>query len=268
MEKIKFFKYQGAGNDFIIIEDFSEKYSSMGSCLIEQLCDRNFGIGADGLVLIEPSIIAHVKMRFFNRDGEEADFCGNATRCVVWHLNRDNISIETKQGIVLGKKEQELVSIKMPFCEEVLSPIALEGDRIGHLYNTGVPHLILYVKDLKTSSFNEEARVLRNSDMFQPEGVNVSFIQEIDKKMKIRTYERGVEGETLACGTACAAVALWMRGNDKKKKSQYTVYPKSQNPLQFTFDIQENMWMKGDAQNVYEGMISIPKLSKVARVKL
>jgi diaminopimelate epimerase len=260
MKRLKFYKYQGAGNDFILIEDFSEKYLKFSKSQIQNLCHRNYGIGSDGLILLRKSRISHAKMHFFNPDGQGADLCGNGSRCAVAHLKDARVTLETTEGIILGENHEDAVAIKLPRTEEIMSPIAVDGDRIGHLFHTGVPHLIIMVNDLENGDFEKHSQTLRYSEMFQPEGVNVSFLKISDGSASIRTYERGVEGETLACGTACAAAALLMRKNDKKKKSQYTVYPKSLNPLQFTFDNQDNIWMRGSALKVFEGEINIPNL--------
>lgn len=261
MERVKFFKYQGAGNDFIFIEGSR----SIEPHIIQNLCHRNFGIGSDGLVIIEPSLIATAKMTFYNPDGYEAQFCGNATRCVVRHLGEPKVSIETVQGIVLGEENDGEVSIKMPVAQEVISPVALEDQETGHFFDIGIPHLLINVDDLDDAHFERKAKRHRYSKLFEPEGVNVSFIKEIGDDLFIRTYERGVEGETLACGTACTAAALYMRNRDCKKKSQYTVYPKSLNALQFTFDNQENIWMTGNALKVFEGEIDLSTVVAVVR---
>jgi diaminopimelate epimerase len=265
MKPVKFFKYQGAGNDFILLEDFNQTLTFDIKEYISFMCVRNFGIGADGLILLQPSKIADAKMRIFNSDGGEATMCGNGLRCAVKHFDKAHVSIETLEGIAVGENEDTAVSVTLPKIEEVLSPLALSHSRIGHLYHTGVPHLVISVDSLEVKDFEQEAKELRYHKMFAPDGVNVSYIKEIDNDLHIRTYERGVEKETLACGTACAAATLLLRKNDKKKKSQYRVFPKSGNALQFTFDSQERIWMKGPAEAVFCGEIDLSKVKNNER---
>ena len=129
--------------------------------------------------------------------------------------------------------------------------------------NTGVPHLIIMLDDIDISNFETQARELRYHKMFSPEGVNVSYISRQGINIMVRTYERGVEAETLACGTACAASVLVIRKYDKKKQSLYRAYPKSGNPLQFTFDSQDRIWMEGPAERVFQGEIQLLKEERV-----
>ncbi len=260
MKRVKFFKYQGAGNDFILLEDFNQTLNFDIRKYISFLCDRNFGIGADGLILLQTSKIADAKMRIFNSDGGEATMCGNGLRCAVKHFEQKSVSIETLEGIAVGENEEGIVSVTLPKVEELLSPLSLSNSKIGHLFHTGVPHLVIIVDSLEVEDFEQEAKQLRYHKMFAPDGVNVSYIKEVDKDLHIRTYERGVEKETLACGTACAAATLLLRKYDKKKKSQYRVFPKSGNALQFTFDNQERIWMKGPAEAVFSGEIDLSKM--------
>ena len=256
-KQVKFFKYQGAGNDFIFFEDFADKFNEEIVSLIPALCDRNYGIGADGVIILQSSVIATTKMRIFNSDGCEAEMCGNGLRCTVAHLKKAEVTVETKAGICLGKNTESGVVVTLPSAEVIMSPIALQNNQVGHLIDTGVPHLIIIVDSLEDPEFESKARALRNHKMFAPDGVNVSYITSCDGSIYIRTYERGVESETLACGTACAASVLVMRKYDKKKKSMYTVYPKSLKKLHFSFDNQERIWMAGPALLVFQGEIQL-----------
>ena len=208
-----FYKYQGAGNDFILVED-----EDVSSC-VEKLCDRNFGIGADGVILLEDSSLADIKMRIFNADGSEAAMCGNALRCVVLHKGRETISIETKAGICYVKLLQGKIFATLPYAKEISAPITLPGGRLGYHVDTGVPHLIIYEQDLEKKDFVQVAREIRFDERFAPGGVNVSYIKVDESNIFIRTYERGVENETLACGSGSAAAAFIVRKNDKKERS-------------------------------------------------
>lgn len=262
---MKFFKYQGAGNDFILIDDFQKKVGAKIKKHIPSLCDRHFGIGADGVILLQSSRLATAKMKFFNPDGGEACLCGNGLRCAVKHLKMERVSIETGAGICLGENRDNHVAATIPNISEILSPLAIGVNRVGHLIDTGVPHLIIESAEFEREDFTEYARDLRYHTMFAPDGVNVSLIKQDGADIHIRTYERGVEGETLACGTACAASVAVIRKGDNKSRLRYTVYPKSKDALHFTFDSQERVWMQGPAELVFHGDISLKEDKKVIK---
>ncbi len=264
-KQVEFFKYQGAGNDFILFEDFSGKLKGPTAHEILKLCDRNYGIGGDGVIILQSSIIATTKMRIFNADGGEADICGNGLRCTVAHFGHEKVSIETNAGICIGESRSTGIFVTLPCAEDIMSPLALENNQTAHLINMGVPHLIIMVESLEDIEFEHKARKLRNHKMFAPAGVNVSYITTSNDSIFIRTYERGVEGETLACGTASAAAAFVMRNYDKKRKSMYTVYPKSLNPLHFIFDNQGRIGMLGPASRVFQGQIHLSVESQIKR---
>lgn len=251
-KRVGFFKYQGSGNDFILIEDYHNFFFTHFQDKISTLCNRHYGIGADGFILLQSSLIADCKMRIFNPDGNEASMCGNGLRCVIKHLESDHVTVETNEGICIGENHED-VRATIPIAEEILSPVALIDGNVGHLINTGVPHLIIPVSTLEVDDFEEKARVLRYHEMFSPHGVNVSYIKSVDEKIYIRTYERGVEKETLSCGTAAAACAYVVRKHETTKQSLYKIYPKSNEILQFSFDSLENIWMRGPAEKIFKG---------------
>ena len=248
---MNFYKYQGAGNDFILVEDG-------GVCgYVSHLCDRHFGIGADGVIVLEPSVDCDIRMRIFNSDGGEASMCGNALRCVVLHLQKENISIETSAGVCFGKMIDGAILATLPYVKEEEEPYILDDGRKGYLIDTGVYHLIIFEEvDFDTPDFEEDAKKIRFDKRFGKSGVNVSYIME-EGDILIRTYERGVEKETLACGTAAAAAAFLVRKNDKKERFEYTVYPVSKKTLKFTFDEDDRIWMEGPASLVFKGKMAM-----------
>lgn len=226
---MKFFKYHGAGNDFVLIDNRGEEISEGGKPdLARQLCNRRFDIGGDGLILVESSSKADVKMRIFNPDGSEPQMCGNGIRCITKHIydtgtKKDEISIETLAGIkdvrVSREGETTYVRVNMgkPLFERKDIPATGEGRLLEeklelngeefeiYAVNTGVPHVVIFVEDVKKADVLNIGRAVRNNALF-PQGTNVSFIEIAgDNLFKIRTYERGVEGETLACGTGITA---------------------------------------------------------------
>jgi len=226
---MKFFKYHGAGNDFVLIDNRGEEIpEERKPDLARQLCNRRFGIGGDGLILIESSSKADVKMRIFNPNGSEPQMCGNGIRCIAKHIydsgtERDEISIETLASIkdVMVSREWETTYVRVnmgkPLFERKDIPATGEGRLLEeklevngeefeiYAVNTGVPHVVIFVEDIKKADVLNIGRAVRNNALF-PQGTNVNFLEIAgDNLFKIRTYERGVEGETLACGTGITA---------------------------------------------------------------
>lgn len=208
---IAFYKYQGAGNDFVIIDNRLQTFPKGDFLLIARMCDRHFGIGADGLILLEESQEADFRMVYFNADGREGTMCGNGGRCIV--------SFANKLGLI--KTKTSFLAIDGLHFAEVLDDgrVALAMNEVsaiekiteGHyLLDTGSPHYVI-VCDEMPGDFLEDARRIRNSERFNREGVNVNFIVIQEEKIHIRTYERGVENETLACGTGAVAAAAIAR---------------------------------------------------------
>jgi len=214
---INFTKMVGAGNDFIVIDCLAKKggkrYSSFSN-LAGYLCERRVGVGADGMLVLEKSRTSNFKMRIFNADGSEAEMCGNGLRCAVLFFNKKgNVTIETMAGRyearITGRNK---VKIKMERPKDITLdiPVKLNGRRIHVSYiDTGVPHAVVFVNGLNDINVESIGRSIRFYNKFKPRGTNVDFVEIMDdKNIKMRTYERGVEGETLACGTGAVASAL------------------------------------------------------------
>jgi len=206
-----FFKYQGAGNDFIIIDNRSGKFTP-DVAIIREMCDRHFGIGADGLILIHPDDDAEFRMVYFNSDGRESTMCGNGGRCIAWHSYRMGICGEALRfmaadGIhharILRKNDLEaIVSLSMA---DVHSVVFIPE---GYCINTGSPHLVQFRTGVAGMDVAGEGSRLRWDQRFGPEGTNVNFAEESENAIHVRTFERGVEDETLSCGTGVTATAL------------------------------------------------------------
>jgi diaminopimelate epimerase len=218
MQQILFCKYSASGNDFILIDnrqDLTKKYSVS---TIEKLCHRKLGIGADGLVLVEKSKKYDFKMIYFNNDGLEAEMCGNGARSLIHFVHHvlklkdiPQYEFETKNAVYQGTVKDDLVFLKMnEIKDKNKKKLSFSHDFNNAFYiNTGVPHVVLEVDDIQTIDVNQLGRVLRNHSDLKPEGANINFIQKLaDQKIKIRTYERGVEAETLSCGTGVTAAAM------------------------------------------------------------
>ncbi len=206
MSKLSFVKYQGAGNDFILIDDRALHFNSKR---VPELCHRRFGVGADGVILLQHDSTADFRMRIYNSDGTEAGSCGNGLRCLMRFiadlgLPQKSYRIATGDRVVLADFVEDRIRIQMGAAQFFRS-LSLDGLEIYSL-DTGVPHAVVFSP---RRSLLDLGPFLRNHPVFQPEGTNVNLAElQPDGSIYIRTYERGVEGETLACGTGAAAVGF------------------------------------------------------------
>lgn len=212
---MKFTKASGAGNDFILIDNRDGRLKGIGDRLARALCDRHFGVGADGLLLLERSSRAHFSMAYFNADGSYGGMCGNGGRCIAKYaflrgIAPQRMTFDALDHVYSAEVAGPIVSLVMkdPQGYSVV-PIDVEGAvREVHFINTGSPHACIFVNDVGTTNVIGEGRAIRLHRAFQPDGVNVNFVSvNGHNSLQVRTYERGVEGETLACGTGAVAVA-------------------------------------------------------------
>jgi len=211
---IPFTKMVSAGNDFLIIDTRRRRPRRMlpWKAMSRAFCDRHHGIGADGLLVLEPSARADITMRVFNPDGSEAQMCGNGARCAAVYLERRHATIETKAGLLSATVRHDRVAMRLTDPTHLRLHLSLrvngQAVRATHL-NTGVPHTVVPVTRLDRLAVNDLGRALRSHRAFSPHGTNVDFIQPLARRrLRVRTYERGVEAETLACGTGVAASAV------------------------------------------------------------
>lgn len=213
-----FFKYAGCGNDFLIFDNRLKTFPPKPAVeVIQTLCHRQKGIGADGVLLLENSANADYLLRIFNSDGSEPEMCGNGLRCFVKYLvdigdNRQSFCIKIKDRILTASPTADLISVDMGTPRGIQWNLSLKYDdqflKI-HSLNTGVPHAVLFVDNIEQVPVVPLGRHLRNYSLWDPFGTNATFAQVVEpQRLKIRTYERGVEGETLACGTGASAAAL------------------------------------------------------------
>lgn len=256
---IPFSKYQGTGNDFILIDN-RELELELSRTQIAQLCNRKFGIGADGLILLEIENEV-VKMIYYNSDGAPSSMCGNGGRCFVdfaQNLNvlRDEGEFLAVDGMHPFIMEDHLVSLKMGD----VSKIETIGDAI--YMNTGSPHYVTMVEDVLEIDLINDARKVRYNNRFSEKGTNVNFVEMMDGITHIRTYERGVEDETLSCGTGATACAIAMHyfGNVSETSIPVKVLG---GKLHVSFKPNadgsySNIWLTGPTARVFEGEIELP----------
>lgn len=281
---MKFYKLQASGNDFILIDCLTSKkgYSAnFYKNFAGKYCERKLGVGADGVLVIEPSKTAAFKMRIFNSDGSEAEMCGNGARCAAHWANlklhskgkkKKVIHFETKAGIIepeaVGKEE---VRIKMTEPFGLMMDISVDvfsRKTKANFINTGVPHAVIFVEGLDHIDVKDIGREIRFHERFSPAGANVNFVEfKGGRLIRIRTYERGVETETLACGTGSVAAAIiaWLKIHNPdlktKKSAALNVKTRSGETLKICFDINKgaitNVWLQGKVYLVYEGNIDL-----------
>ncbi len=262
MQKISFTKMVASGNDFVVIcAPRSTLHAPRLRSLAREICDRKYGVGADGLLFLEKSKIADVRMRIFNHDGSEAEMCGNGARCIVLYLGKRNTEIETKAGIIQSQLEWNSVKIKLtnPLNIKLDIPIKVNNRNLKvNFIDIGVPHAVIFVEGLDEIHVSEIGRAIRNHKRFFPRGANVDFVEGLGKDLiGIRTYERGVEDETLACGTGSVASSL-IFALKSGTGNKINVRTQSQEILKVYFDrinnSFKNVWLEGKARIVYTGI--------------
>ncbi len=254
---IPFYKYQGTGNDFIMIDNRQSVFFKNNAKLVASLCDRRFGIGADGLILLENDDLSDFKMVYFNADGDEGSMCGNGGRCTVAfakHLSiiSDTAKFTAVDGIHEATIDKNQVSLQMQEVSQIKEkPECLFLD-------TGSPHHVQLVKDLANFQVFTEGKKLRYG-LYGKSGSNINFVEQIDDSIfAVRTYERGVEDETLSCGTGVTAVALAMHKTGRTTANEVTVKTQG-GDLKVEFEQDRNSYKNiiliGSAEQVFKGEI-------------
>ena len=256
--QFNFAKYHGAGNDFIILDDRRMRFPIADEKFIQHLCEHRLGVGADGVVLLQPSEKADFRMRIFNADGKEAAQCGNGLRCLVDFIKQlghpsPHLSIETHERIVQCSWEKDQITVDLGAYIWAHDNFPI-GSFSLQLVHTGVPHAVAFVKDLAIPDFQTVAAKLRFHEAFAPQGANVNFAQMRGDKIYTRTYERGVEEETLACGTGAAAVAVAAM-KKYQLKNPICIVPVSREEL-FVEVTPQTVRLRGRATFVFHGLIT------------
>ncbi|PLX20133.1 MAG: diaminopimelate epimerase [Salinivirgaceae bacterium] len=258
----KFHKYQGAGNDFVMVNNYNETNAKLDNEEIATICHRRFGIGADGLIIISKSQSYDFTMTYYNSDGFEGTMCGNGGRCAVQFaydlgIIKDKTIFEaidgTHKAIVHG---ENIISLMMSDVNEI------KETNFGLFMDTGSPHVMIESKNLNSKNVFEEGKEIRHDSIFAPDGTNVNFFEIEGDSIHLRTFERGVEDETLACGTGSVATAL-AAYHLKKVTSKNNIHIKAQGgDLYISFEGElpfKNIWLKGPAVKVFDGYDFIKK---------
>ncbi|WP_188464795.1 diaminopimelate epimerase [Bizionia arctica] len=257
--EILFYKYQGTGNDFVMIDNRLQEFDKNNTKLVAKLCDRRFGVGADGLILLENHPELDFKMVYYNADGNESSMCGNGGRCLVAFANflgiiKNKASFEAVDGLHHAIIENDLVKLQM---QDVVS---IENNKDYVYLNTGSPHHVQMENNIHDLAIKEVGSKIRYGQPYNEAGTNVNFVKQLSENtFQVRTYERGVEDETLSCGTGVTAVALAMFETGKTKSNLISLETEG-GKLQVSFDKQDsiykNVWLIGPATHVFKGTIS------------
>ncbi|MBM3415169.1 MAG: diaminopimelate epimerase [Bacteroidetes bacterium] len=260
--KLNFFKYQGTGNDFILAANRKNQYSSLSKQQIRQLCDRRFGIGADGLMLLNEKPGFDFEMKYYNADGREGSMCGNGGRCMIkfaYHLgiHREIYRFLASDGSHEAEMDPDgIISLKM---KDVKSVRKFHNDFI---LDTGSPHYIKMVANVMDYDVYKKGYEIRHSKEFEEEGINVNFVEQMDEhdKITVRTFERGVEDETYSCGTGVTAAALVCYHNENGFNDVEVTTLGGKLTVEFDRvddNRYENIWLCGPAEKVFEGAVEI-----------
>ena len=259
--QLEFYKYQGTGNDFVMIDNRTGFFPKENVQLIAHLCDRRFGIGGDGLILLENDSATDFKMVYYNSDGNQSSMCGNGGRCLVafakdLNVIKDSCTFIATDGLHHATiAENGQVSLQM---------IDVSNVKINPEYiflNTGSPHHVQMVEDLENYKIKESGAAIRYGELYGKEGSNINFVKQINgNTFSLRTYERGVEDETLSCGTGATAVAIAM--NATRKTNSTSIYLNVEGgKLEVSFDKNEgrftNVFLIGPAEFVFKGVIDV-----------
>ncbi len=259
--QLSFYKYQGTGNDFVMVDNRHNLLSKNNTKMIQRLCDRKFGIGADGLILLEnpDNSGEDFKMVYFNADGKESSMCGNGGRCIVAFANflgivKEKAAFSAIDGYHEATIENGQVSLKMTDVPKI------EENKSFLFLNTGSPHHVQFMQAVDTLEIKKEGAAIRYSERYNATGgTNVNFV-EVEKEgyLKVRTYERGVEDETLSCGTGVTAVAIAAHLTGKAASNEILLKTPG-GELIVSFEQEgksyKNIWLTGPAEQVFEGTI-------------
>lgn len=257
--KLHFYKYQGTGNDFILFDN-RDGAIKLSRQQIARLCDRHMGIGADGLMLLEHKTGYDFRMVYYNADGNESTMCGNGGRCITAFARRLGIINEHASFTAIDGEHTASINTNDTISLHMSNVNGIDTFTDYCLLNTGSPHYVHWVSDVQQADVVKEGRSIRHRPDFEPNGINVNFVQRNGDGLKVRTYERGVEDETLSCGTGVTASAIASTGNETGYFDITIETPGGLLEVTFTKNTPtsaEDVILRGAAEFVFEGDISI-----------
>lgn len=259
--KIQFAKYQGTGNDFVIIDNRDKKYDGLTKEQVALLCDRRFGIGADGLMLLNAHPDYDFEMKYYNSDGRESSMCGNGGRCLTKFANDIGVIKSDYKFIAVDGKHEASINLDGTVALRMNDVNDVQYNRGNYILNTGSPHFVTLINDVMHVDVFKKGREIRYSDEFKDQGINVNFVEQTEEpdKIIVRTYERGVEHETYSCGTGVTASALVCSHNDNGFNRVEVQTKGGELSVEFDKigDQYQNVWLNGPAVKVFEGTIEI-----------
>ena len=257
--KIVFYKYQGTGNDFIIIDNRNNSLS-LTTAQVKKMCDRRFGIGADGLMLLDAAPGYDFKMVYYNADGKESTMCGNGGRCLVKFAHHSGIKKSKYLFIAVDGVHEATVEDNGWVYLKMKNVKGIEKHFADAILDTGSPHYVKNIDNLATYDVVRYGKEIRNSESFKKNGINVNFVEQQDRSIFVRTFERGVEDETLSCGTGVTAAALVYAHNDNGFNRVEIKTLGGNLAVEFdkrSDDTFENVWLCGPADFVFKGDIEV-----------
>lgn len=255
--KIHFYKYQGTGNDFIILDNRDGGYSAITKKQVHHLCDRRFGIGADGLMLMNNHTHYDFEMKYYNADGKEGTMCGNGGRCMTMFASDMGIIKDKYKFIAIDGVHKAGINTDATVALNMSEVDKIKYDHGNYILDTGSPHFVTIVTDVMHQDVVKKGRDIRYSAPFKDEGINVNFVEQTDEPdiIIVRTYERGVEDETYSCGTGVTAAALVCFHNDNGFNRVEVRTKGGDLSVEFdkAGDAFKNIWLIGPAVKVFEG---------------
>jgi diaminopimelate epimerase len=259
--ELEFYKYQGTGNDFVMIDNRSNTFPKENTQLVAHLCDRRFGIGADGLILLDTDATTDFRMVYYNSDGNLSSMCGNGGRCLVAFAKKLNVIQNETTFMATDGLHHATVGADGIVSLQMIDVAEIKNTQDYSFLNTGSPHHVQIVEDLQHFNVKENGAAIRYGNLYGQAGSNINFVKKIDETtFSLRTYERGVEDETLACGTGATAVAIAMNATGQTNSNEINLNVEG-GKLAVSFDkVNEkytNVFLKGPAEFVFKGTIEI-----------
>lgn len=256
---LNFYKYQGTGNDFIILDNRQQNIS-LTNKEVKRLCNRRFGIGADGLMLLNVKDGYDFEMVYYNSDGNQSSMCGNGGRCLVKFAHERGIHKSTYHFLAVDGEHEATIDDNGWVNLKMKDVSGIRKNFLDSILDTGSPHYVKPTRDVRNYDVVKAGKEIRYSDVFKKEGINVNFVEGTEDRIFVRTYERGVEDETLSCGTGVTAAALVFAHNEVGFNRVEVTTPGGNLAVEFDKTGEEefkNIWLCGPAQFVFKGEIEI-----------